>query len=434
MLRRNSLDAPGDVFIAPKTSATGRQGPEIVDDRGRPVWFQGVPAGEQATDFRVQQYNGSPVLTWCQGRGFPDGDCVGYIVDASYRVIGTVHAGNGLTATGHEFALTPQGTALITLSRTVPYDLSPLGGPKDGTVVDGVVQEVDVATGRVLFEWHSLDHVPLGDSYQPVSSASEGSYDYFHVNAVNLDDDGNLLISGRHTWTVYKVDRKTGQVLWRLGGKQSDFALGPGVRFAWQHDPLPAGESTIRLFDNERAGSDQVLPQSRVIWIHLDTASMTATLTKAITHPGRLSVQSQGNAQGLANGDTFVGWGEGQRVSEFDPKGKLLFDATLPAGYDTYRGYRASWIGKPSTRPTAIARTGARGTTTVHAVWNGATQAVAWRILAGRSARALVPVGTARWNGFDTALKTHGAPHEVEVVALDAHGKVLGKSRPVRVG
>lgn len=365
------------------------------------------------------------MLTWWQSGGDP----ADFVVDTSYHVIATVHAGNGFQVDGHEFALTPQGTSLVTIFHDVPYDLSSVGGPRDGQATDAVVQEIDVATGRVLFEWHSLDHVPITDSYLPVDSP----YDYFHINAVNLDNDGNLLISGRHTWTVYKVNRQTGQVLWRLGGKRSDFSLGPGVRFAWQHNPLPAGENTIRLFDNETNGANQVAPHSRVIWIQLDAANSTATLVKAIEHPAGLSVQSQGNAQALDNGDTFVGWGQLGRVSEFDPQGRLLFDATLPVGYQTYRGYRADWTGQPDTQPTTSAQTNADGTTTVHAVWNGATQVAAWRILAGPRASALAPVRTARWNGLDTTLKIRGLPREVKVEALDVRGSVVGMSRPVPV-
>jgi len=432
VLRRSALDAPGYIFIAPKREAGAKQGPEIVDDRGRPVWVDPIAGGEQAGDFRVQSYLGNPVLTWSQGRalgGFSQG--VDYIADSSYHVIATVHAGNGLQADGHEFLLTPQGTALITSYHEVSYDLSSLGGPKDGQVVEGVVQEIDVATGRVLFEWHSLDHVPLDESYAPVSADS--TYDYFHVNAVSIDNDGNLLISGRRTWTVYKVDRRSGAILWRLGGKHSDFTLGAGVRFAWQHNPLPAGENTIRLFDNESDGSNRVAPQSRVIWIHLDTDTKTAELVKAVTHPAALSVPSQGNAQALANGDTFVGWGQLGRVSEFDQQGKLLFDAALPTGFDTYRGYRFEWAGQPSSLPTATARRNARRTTTVHAIWNGATAVARWRILAGPSATKLVPVRTAAWNGLDTNVTIAGVPKVVEVVALDPAGSVTATSKPARV-
>jgi len=420
--QRSSGVAPGYIFIAPKLGQTA-QGPEIVDGQGRPVWFH--PGGE-ATDFRVHGYLGKPVLTWYQGG-------VDYIVDSSYHVIATVHAGNGLDLDGHEFALTPQGTALVTIFHGVPFDLSSIGGPKDGIVVDGIVQEVDVATGRVLFEWHSLDHVPLDESYLPVSLDPD-FYDYFHINAVNLDSDGNLLISGRHTSTVYKVDRQTGRILWRLGGKHTDFTLGPGVRFAWQHNPLPAGANTIRLFDNENNGfpGGRVMSQSRVIWIHLDVATMTATLVKAITHPAALSVPAQGNAQALDNGDTFVGWGELGRVSEFDPQGKLVFDATLPGSDDTYRGYRFQWAGHPDTLPTAIARHTGRVKTTVHAIWNGATDVARWRILAGRTAKHLRPLRTVAWNGLDTTVKIPGRPKEVEVVALDAHGSVVATSKTVR--
>jgi outer membrane protein assembly factor BamB len=419
---RSSRDAPGYIFIAPKQGQTA-QGPEIVDEQGRPVWFQ--PGGE-ASDFRVQSYLGKPVMTWYQGG-------IDYIVDSSYHVVATVHAGNGLDLDGHEFALTPQGTALVTIFHGVPFDLSSIGGPKDGIVVDGIVQQIDVATGRVLFEWHSLEHVPLDESYLPVNSDPD-SYDYFHINAVNLDSDGNLLISGRHTWTIYKVDRQTGRILWRLGGKRSKFTLGSGVRFAWQHNPLPAGENTIRLFDNENNGEPggRIMAQSRVIWVDLDTATLAATLVKAITHPAALSVPAQGNAQALANGDTFVGWGELGRVSEFDPQGKLVFDATLPGSDDTYRGYRFQWSGHPDTLPTAIARHAGRRKTTVHAIWNGATEVARWRILAGGSAAKLSPVRTAAWNGLDTAIKIAGTPKEVQLVALDARGSVIATSKPVR--
>src|SRR5256714_11134681 len=151
--QRSPSVAPGYIFIAPKLGQTA-QGPEIVDGQGRPVWFH---PGAEATDFRVQSYLGKPVLTWYQSG-------VDYIVDSSYHLVASVHAGNGLDLDGHEFALTPQRTGLVTIFRGVPIDLSSIGGPKDGIVVDGIVQEIDVATGRVLFEWHSLDHVPLDES------------------------------------------------------------------------------------------------------------------------------------------------------------------------------------------------------------------------------------------------------------------------------
>jgi hypothetical protein len=429
--RRSSHDAPGYIFVASKGG--GEQGPEIFDDRGRPVWFDPMQGGLEADDFRVQGYQGKPVLTWWQGTGF-GGLTQGadYIADTSYHVIATVHAGNGLDTDGHEFLLTPQGTALVTSYHQVPYDLSSVGGPTDGQAIDGIVQEIDIASGRVLFEWHSLDHVPLADSYQPV----ESPYDYFHLNSVGLDSDGNLVISGRHTWTIYKVDRHGGQIIWRLGGKRSDFSIAAGAAFAWQHNALEAGGNTLRIFDNETSDTGgTVMPHSRVIWIHLDLVQMSATLNRSITHPNGWSATSQGNAQGLDNGDTFVGWGSTGRLSEFDPQGGLLLDALLP-GAQTYRAFRFVWSGRPGTAPTATARRSRRKhhrTTTIHAIWNGATNVVRWRLLAGRSPKRLRGVRTVPWKGLDTAIRIAGAPREVEVVALDSGGRVAGRSKPTRV-
>jgi len=441
ILQASPAASGGYAFIAPKLvgpTAKGAQGPEIVDGRGRPVWFSPVASeDEQATDFRVQSFRGRPVLTWWEGNsheGPGHGQGYDYVADGSYRVIARVAAGNGLDADSHEFRLTARGTALITIYHTVPYDLSPLGGPADGKVYDAVVQEVDVAGGRVLFEWHSLDHVSLADSYQPLPRDPSAPYDYFHVNAVNPDGHGGLLISARHTWTVYDVDRDSGAVRWRLGGEHSDFALGDGVQFSWQHNPLPAGRDTLRIFDNASNGTP-VLPASRVIWVRLDQARRTATLVRSLVHPAGLSAPSQGNAQQLGGGRTFVGWGQLGRVSEFDAQGGLLFDAQLPPGFDTYRAYRARWVGRPATRPAARLDGDGR---TVHAVWNGATEVRRWIVLGGGAQRGrghgLRTVAQAPWDGLDTAIEIPGGLARVRVVALDGRGRVLGGSAVTPVG
>jgi hypothetical protein len=430
ILKKSPRVAHGLVFVAPKITAagvTGSQGPEIIDDEGRPVWFQPVTGGDQAADFRVQTYRGQPVITWWQGQshtGAGHGEGVDYILDRSYHVIATVEAGNGYKADTHEFHLTPQNTALITVYAEVPKDLSAVGGSANGVVFDGIVQEIDVATGKVIFEWHSLDHIGLDESHVPVPTDST-PYDYFHINAVNIDVDGNLIISARNAWGVYKLDRHSGDVLYRLGGTKSDFVQGPGATFAWQHNPFADGWNTIRLFDNESN-----IGPSRVVWIRHDARDHTATLTRAIEHPDQLSAGSQGNSQALDNDDTFVGWGATGRVSEFDANNNLLFDASVPTGYDTYRGYRFRWVGTPDTSPVASASI-VSGHTTVHAVWNGATEVARWVVVGGARPDALWPLGEAAWNGLDTTITALGKPAYVRVVALDAFGRVIGKSEAV---
>jgi hypothetical protein len=150
ILTSSPKTAPGLIFLTPTTAQTGAQGPELVDDQGRPVWFDQLPNGVSAYDFRVQRYRGEPVITWIQSQGaFSTGPTTDYIADRHYHVIATVNAGNGLIADIHEFHLTREGTALITAYRTVPRDLSSADGPAAGLVTEGVVQEID----RVVIQY-----------------------------------------------------------------------------------------------------------------------------------------------------------------------------------------------------------------------------------------------------------------------------------------
>jgi hypothetical protein len=429
----------GLIFVAPKTtpSASIQQGPEIIDDEGRPVWFQAVGPNQQAANFRVQEYRGQPVLTWWQGSNSPtgpgEGQGVDYVYDRAYHQLAVVAAGNGYEADLHEFRITPRGTAFITIYNHIPYDLSSVGGPADGIVVDGVAQEVDVATGQVVWEWHSIEHVPLSESQVAAPTSPTVSYDYFHINAVNWDDDGNVIIDSRNTWTVYKVDYRSKEILWKQGGKDSTFALGAGVQTAWQHDPEVVDRSTLRIFDNEAAPS--VLPYSRIVWVRHDRRTATSTLLKEIIHPDKIQAGSQGNAQALEHDHTFVGWGATGRFSEFDEKGELLFDANVPSvgGWDTYRAYRFTWHGEPETQPTATAQRNADGSVTVHAIWNGATDVARWVIVGGSGPAALWPVGDANWNGLDTSITVKTDDRHVAVVAVGRDQRVLGRSASVAV-
>lgn len=422
----------GYIFIGPTGVGLQNpvQGPEILDSQGRPVWFSPTPSQLDATDFRVQSYQGQPVLTYTQSPAY---DATGtfttvdYILDSTYSVVATVKAGNGLAADQHEFQLTPQNTALIPVNSVVQADLSSVGGTTSGPVIEAIVQEVDVATGTVLFQWNSLDHVPVSESHYPFTPGQTSAYDYFHINSVKLDTDGNLLISSRHTWTVYKVNRTTGAVIWRLGGKKSNYALGSGLPFAWQHDVEAVDSQTLRIFDNESDGAP-VLPYSRVIWVSHDDTAMTASVVQSIVHPLSLSVYAEGSAQTLPNGNVFVDWGILGRYSEFSASGQLLLDTLMAPGYSSYRGFRYAWTGSPATSPVAQAYVNGDGSLSVHAVWNGATQVAQWQVLGGSSAGALSVVATVPWNGLDTAIPVSTPVNIVQVVALDSAGSVLGTS------
>ena len=430
-VRRRSPEAqPGRVFVAPKRGAT-QQGPMIVDDSGALVWFHPLPGDEQAFDFRAQRYRGDPVLTWWQGRmRIYRGVGAGQIVDASYRPVATVRAANGYEMDAHEFELTPAGTALLISYVPVAWDLSELGGRRDGVVEDNVVQEIDVETGELRFEWHALGTIGLGESYRPAPRKAGQMHDPFHLNSVALDTDGNLIVSARHTNAIYKLDRQTGDVLWRLGGKRSSFAMEPGAAFALQHDARRRADGAITLFDNAAEDLPARGRSSRGLALRLDHQAKTASVAQEWKHPDGLLSTTQGSTQNLDGGGAFVGWGGLQPFfTEFAADGRTLFDARfVRKDVESYRAFRAPWAAAGEGRPSVVARRTGRSVS-VWASWNGATEVASWRVHPDRG-----PVTTRPRRRFETAIRLDGRTGAVVVEALDASGAVLGSSERVRVG
>jgi hypothetical protein len=429
--------APGYIMTTPY-SGPGQDGPMIFDSSGQLVWFDPLPHGSEATNLQVQQPGGAPVLTWWQGyippQGFGQG--VEVIADSSYHQ-SIVRAGNGYQADLHDFQLTPQGTALMTVFNPIRCDLSHLGGPRESAITDGVMQEVDLRTHLVRREWHSLDHVAVSESYSSdARSSTTWPFDYFHINSLDLHADGTILISARNTSALYVLNGATGQVTMRIGGRHPTVKMGSGAATAYQHDAkqLPNGE--ISIFDN--GGVPKVHAQSRGILVSVNSQAGTDTLVTQFTHSKPISAGSQGNIQSLEGGNFLIGWGPVPWFSEYTSSGQLVFEAHMPRADQSYRAYRFPWsgdgIGAPAIAVAAAAggSAGAAGALDVYASWNGATNVVSWRVLAGASAGALTPVASAPRGGFETAIPTPGAEAYVAVQALDADGNVLGTSPTIK--
>ena len=272
--------APGYLFATPALGP-GQYGPMIFDSSGKLIWFRPLPGGEDAADLQTQVFHSKNDLTWWQGRTLALGYGLGedVIANANYKTVAVVKAGNGLQADEHEFLLTPEGSAFITAYSPVQASLASAGGPSSATVLDGVVQEIDVHTGLVMWEWHSLGHVDADESYTPLPEDPASPYDYFHVDSLALGSHGDLLISARNTWALYDVSRSSGAVLWRLGGKRSTFKLGAGVSFAYQHDATFLIDGEVSLLDDEAAPA--VAPPSRGEFIKLDTAQQDRDARRA---------------------------------------------------------------------------------------------------------------------------------------------------------
>jgi hypothetical protein len=411
--------SPGYAFVTTLTGP-GQRGPMIVDNAGRIVWFRRT--SQVAIDFRVQRYRGAPVLTWWEGTINPAGygQGVGMIVDSSYKTVATVKAGNGYDADVHEFLLTPHGTALITVYAEKTADLTSIGGPSTHNVLDSIVQEIDVATGRVLFEWHSLDHIPFSDSFSPLLDP----FDYFHVNSVDVDLDGNLIVSARNTWAVYKLDRTTGAVIWTLGGRSSDFAQPADAVFRYQHDARAHSDGTITLFDD---GDGTPAHPARGLRLAYDPATRQTLVAQSFPHPTPLLVAAMGNAQVLPGDAMFIGWGTQPYITEFGPLGDVRWDASFDGGAWNYRAFRNTWVGKPSTRP-ALAVRGH----TAYASWNGSTETAFWQLSGGSAETSFRPLTTVRAIPFETAIPIPVRTRWLSVTALDAHKRPLATSRVVR--
>ncbi len=423
--------AAGDILTT-NGPGPGQYGPLIYAPQGRLVWFDKLPSGETAEDLNEQTYEGQRDLTWWKGRvlslGFGQGEDI--VMNSSYQTVARVRGGNGLKADLHDFQIAPHDVAYITAYNPIRCNLKAAEGATDGTIVDTAIQEIDIKTGLVRWEWHSLDHVGASES-QVEAPTTATPWDWFHINSIDPEPDGNIFISARSTWAGYQLEGGSGRVLWRLGGLKSSFKMGAGTRTAWQHDGrvLPDGEVTF--FDD--GSNPPIHRQSRAVRIALDLKTREAHLVVAYTHPDPpLLAASQGNMQTLASGNTVVGYGGVPAISEYGKDGALLFDAHQPFDMSFYRAFRFPWSGRPLSPPAVLASLNDTSEETiVHASWNGATGVASWRVLAGKRTGSLTAQTTIPASGFESSTTLPKQYERVAVQALDAAGHVLGTSRTV---
>ena len=412
----------------------GQYGPLIYTPQGRLVWFDKLSGGETAEDLSEQTYEGQRDLTWWKGRvlslGFGQGEDV--VMNSRYQTVTRVLGGNGLRADLHDFQIAPHGIAYITAFNPIRCDLSSVKGARNGAIVDTAIQEIDMKTGLVRWEWHGLDHIGASES-ETEAPTTATPWDWFHLNSIDPEPDGDIFISARSTWAGYQLEGGTGKVLWRLGGLESSFKMGPGTETAWQHDGRILADGEVTFFDD--GSNPPIHHQSRAVRITLDFKTHEARLAFAYTHPNPpLLAASQGNMQTLADGNTVVGYGGVPAISEYAEGGSLLFDADLPFDMAFYRAFRFPWNGRPLSPPAVLASLNDTGEETiVHASWNGATEVSWWRVLAGMHPGSLAAQATIQAGGFESSTTLPQKYARVAVQALDSAGHVLGTSRTVRV-
>jgi Arylsulfotransferase (ASST) len=432
--------SPGNIFITPRAKAGQHTGPTILDADGHVVWFHRLSSKRTAIGMQAQTYLGKPVLTWGQRPPLlQEGDLYtgnphtvyNVIADTSYHTIARVRArGPGINTDLHEFQITKANTALVLGFRIWHADLSKYGGPKRSAVLDNIVQEIDIKTGKALLTWSAVRHI--APTYSYVKPPSTGAWDAYHINAISEDSDGNLLVTARHMSAVYKIDRHKGNVIWKMGGKHSDFKLSASASFFYPHDAQRAPDGSLTIFDNRATALDHSRGASRALHLRVDAKKRTVSVANVFRHPTNSTSSSQGNVEELPTGNFFVGWGSSPWFSEYAPDGQLVFAAhTQSVWNQSYRAFKGTWHATPNTDPAIYARVGA-GRIAAYVSWNGATEVRSWRLMGGPDPDHLAPIGEAPWADFETKLGFQGQPAWVQARALDADGKVIGLSPVVQ--
>lgn len=454
--------SPGFIFWAPYRTQT--PGPYIYDNNGvRPCSFNDcrifadnrqelVWSGSDGSatdlfhDLHVCSYANTDHLCYFKGAqigGYARGSNI--ILDSSYKLAATVQSGNNLEMSDlHELNIPNAETALIPIYQPRQYDLVPYGVPAgDGWVMDGVFQEINITSGAVLFQWASLDHVPLAETYVPLGlnpivgngTSNTTAWDYFHLNSIKRSDGGDYLISSRHTSTIYKVSGHDGSLIWRLGGKQSSFAL-LDYNFSSQHDAefLQTNDThtILSLFDNGSDDYRNTSSTSAGMIVSLDHRTNTSNILKRFEAPGEgLRSSSQGNMQVLPNGNTFIGWGSNPYVSEHAPNGTVIYFAGLKDKQAmNYRAFRGTWKATPSTPPSLFAQASSpNGPVTFWASWNGATDYSSWNFYGRKSASdSMELLGSVPRQGFQTAFTSTQFFSHALAEAISGDGSSLGNS------
>ncbi|OQE25560.1 hypothetical protein PENSTE_c006G01564 [Penicillium steckii] len=440
--------SPGYIFITPYE--VDNPGPYIFDNSGELVWSGwGASGPGNAHGMHVCKYKGADHLCFFQGnqqKGYCRGH--GVILDSSYRIVRSVQPGGGMASSDmHEFLPINNGkTALMTVYQQRQFDMTPWNIKTGlGWLMESVFQEIDIETSKVLFEWRSLDHVDPSNSYTwPAHTDTSGTglnvhepWDYFHINSIDKNKDGDYLISSRHTSAIYKISGKDGSVIWRLHGSQPTFR-NINFSFSQQHDARwlfeNATHSMVSLYNNGYNGFNRTHSYSGGMIILIDHVDDTAIQVRDYRpYINDLVSSSQGNLQRLSNNNVFMGWGNNPYVSEHDEEGNLVLWAHV-SGSDimNYRAQKFEWEGNPTDSPALWAYSRAAeafSPTSFYVSWNGATRVQTWKFFGAHNM-------TGPWTfldqvnktGFETEYTNTSFYLWVRAEAIDKKGKVIGRS------
>ncbi|KAK6068271.1 secreted protein [Seiridium cupressi] len=438
----SNCDDGSYIFVSPR----GIVAPSsfyMLDHEGGLIWGPDRRYGE-VYNFQVQVYKGEPFMCFWAGDDSVGGHGEGryYMLDQHYQERFTIGAGGNIRGDLHAFSITEQDTAVFTAYQIAQVDLSSVGKKKDSWIWDSLFQELDIESGRVLFEWRAFEHFPAEDSYDSPNEASkEDPWDYFHINMVEKDEEGNYLVSTRYGRCVLYVSKDTGEVLWQLGGKRNSFrdlSNGDATTFLGQHDAHWAdGHAAITMFDNRADWTHKIENESVGHRIRVDLEKMTAEIEHSYRHPWGILSTSQGSMQTLPNGNVLIGYGFNGAFTEYTADGEVICDAyMLPqprfgtGEVQSYRDLKFNWTGNPLTTPSLHSEE-----KDLYMSWLGSTRVQRWLLQdCDEPDGQFESVQTAPKAGFETVFSLGDGKRMrryVRVIAVDGGGTQLSVSSPV---
>lgn len=414
--------------------------PDFSADRmGTLVWTGNYT---EPFDFKTQIYNGQPVLTFWSGElknGFGRGSF--YILNQSYAEIAHLQVNRFGDNMGdiHEFEITADDTALVAIYHSIPWDLTSAGGLQNGWLFENTFQEINIETGELVFEWNASTHVGINESYNALSEdvgrAEDSPWDYFHINSIEKDNNGDYLVSARVMDCVYKISGADGHLIWRLHGKQSDFEVDPAAAFAFQHDArwLSDEQTRMTIFDN---GPTDSVQYSRGLLLDVNQKDKTVKLIREFTNSAKTFANFEGSLQAIdpSNETTnfIVGYGSQPYFAELDHNGNILLDVQFGKTntVNSYRAFKQQWNGKPITKPDV---SWDKQENKAYFSWNGATDVETWEVYTANASdsKTWKNVTSTRRTGFETTIDLANVELNTYVrgKALNNTGGVLGWTR-----
>ncbi|MDX1416169.1 MAG: arylsulfotransferase family protein [Candidatus Promineifilaceae bacterium] len=341
----------------------------VLDNSGEPVFYRRFDE-EAVMDFKRQPNGQLTYYDRTLDKFFGLND--------QYEIVQTYEAGNGYVTNMHDLQVLEDGNFLITIYDLQIIDMSEIvdGGQPDARVVGCIVQELD-SQGNVVFEWRSWDHIDLSDTTRDLTFEL---IDYVHCNSIERDQDGHLLLSSRNLDEISKINRQTGELIWRMGGKKNEFTFVNDDGFSRQHDARRLANGHLTLYDNGVTHNPQ---RSRGLELSVDEQAKTVTVERAFQEVPDVYARFMGNVQRLPNGNSVLGWGFSSTpvYTEFSKTGAESLQFNMVNGEVSYRAFRYPWEGNPPWPPALIVH--ANGNVVdLYFSWNGSTSTSAYMLFA----------------------------------------------------